>query len=282
MKFSIIKHKKTFQISLLCIIASIIFISFNNPFVYENSDDVYILKIKREFKNIHNLSSLTYSLHDGYLYATTNKPAKVLKITKGGVIVQVRDIPFIKDAESIEYLTNDLFIAVDEETSILYVITITKDMDIEIKSTIQLDIFDGKKNRGFEGLGWQKDTKTLFAAKERKPAKIFTYKLDINTASVKNKEKQELDVNLADISGLDVYKNNLRVLSDESKLLINLELLTNKKNTILNLRKGHHNLQEDVPQPEGVTTTPNGDIYIVSEPNLFYVFTKEFCDKKIK
>ncbi|HBB2307875.1 TPA: hypothetical protein J9577_004807, partial [Escherichia coli] len=139
-----------------------------------------------------------------------------------------------------------------------------------------------KKNRGFEGLGWERSSQTLFAAKERKPAKLFSYKINASDFSINNAEKQAQDVNLKDISGLDVFNNNLRILSDESKLLVNLDLLTNKKNILLNLRKGHHGLQEDIPQPEGITTTPNGDIYIVSEPNFFYVFKNESNGKENK
>ncbi|HFO8284932.1 TPA: SdiA-regulated domain-containing protein, partial [Escherichia coli] len=266
------KHKKKLIVSMF-IISAISCVNLSTP--YEMSDDSYILNIKKEFLNLNNLSSLTYSPHDGYLYATVNKPAKVLKISTDGAIHQIKDMPFIKDAESIEYLTENMFLAADEETSILYLLSIEKDMEVKIKESIQLDVFKEKKNRGFEGLGWEESSYTLFAAKERKPAKLFSYKLNLNNTSAKNEPKRKLDVNLKDISGLDVYKNNLRVLSDESRLLINIDLLTNKKNILLNLRKGHHDLQEDVPQAEGVVTAPNGDIYIVSEPNIFYHFKKQ-------
>ncbi|EJD4017369.1 YjiK family protein [Escherichia coli] len=276
MKDPIKKHKKKLIVSMF-IISAISCVNLSTP--YEMSDDSYILNIKKEFLNLNNLSSLTYSPHDGYLYATMNKPAKVLKISTDGAIHQIKDMPFIKDAESIEYLTENMFLAADEETSILYLLSIEKDMEVKIKESIQLDVFKEKKNRGFEGLGWEESSYTLFAAKERKPAKLFSYKLNLNNASAKNEPKRKLDVNLKDISGLDVYKNNLRVLSDESRLLINIDLLTNKKNILLNLRKGHHDLQEDVPQAEGVVTAPNGDIYIVSEPNIFYHFKKQVDDK---
>ncbi|EEY6244594.1 YjiK family protein [Escherichia coli] len=276
MKDSIKKHKKKLIVSIF-IISAISCVNLSTP--YEMSDDSYILNIKKEFLNLNNLSSLTYSPHDGYLYATVNKPAKVLKISTDGAIHQIKDMPFIKDAESIEYLTENMFLAADEETSILYLLSIEKDMEVKIKESIQLDVFKEKKNCGFEGLGWEESSYTLFAAKERKPAKLFSYKLNLNNASAKNELKRKLDVNLKDISGLDVYKNNLRVLSDESRLLINIDLLTNKKNILLNLRKGHHDLQEDVPQAEGVVTAPNGDIYIVSEPNIFYHFKKQVDDK---
>ncbi|HBB2307878.1 TPA: esterase-like activity of phytase, partial [Escherichia coli] len=107
------------------------------------SDDIYVLKTKTELEKISNLSSLTYSPYDGYLYATVNKPAKILRITKEGTINRVKDIPFIKDAESIEYFTDGVFLAADEETSILYVISIDESMNIEVKASMQLDVFTG-------------------------------------------------------------------------------------------------------------------------------------------
>lgn len=273
------KHKAILTIPLFIILVLII-LFFNLSTSYEISDDSYTLSIKKNFLNINNLSSLTYSSYDGYLYATVNKPAKVLKISTDGNIHQIKNMPFIKDAESIEHFTENMFLAADEETSMLYLISINKDMEIKIKKSIQLDIFKKNKNRGFEGLGWDESSNTLFAAKERKPAKLFSYKLNFNNASAKNEQKRTLNVNMKDISGLDLYKNNLRVLSDESKLLININLLTNQKNILLNLRKGHHGLQEDIPQAEGVATVPNGDIYIVSEPNIFYHFKKQADDNQ--
>ncbi len=40
----------------------------------------------------------------------------------------------------------------------------------------------------------------------------------------------------------------------------------------LSLEAGDHGLEADVPQAEGIAMGPDGTIYLVSEPNLFYVF----------
>ena len=37
---------------------------------------------------------------------------------------------------------------------------------------------------------------------------------------------------------------------------------------------GSHGLQRTVPQPEGLAVGPDGTIYLVSEPNLFYRFER--------
>ncbi len=41
----------------------------------------------------------------------------------------------------------------------------------------------------------------------------------------------------------------------------------------LALWRGFHGLKNNVPQAEGIAIGPEGQIFIVSEPNLFYVFS---------
>ena len=40
----------------------------------------------------------------------------------------------------------------------------------------------------------------------------------------------------------------------------------------LSLRKGYQGLERTVPQAEGIAMDDAGTLYLVSEPNLFYVF----------
>ena len=43
----------------------------------------------------------------------------------------------------------------------------------------------------------------------------------------------------------------------------------------LSLSAGKHRLKRNVPQAEGIAMAPDGTLYLVSEPNLFYVFSKQ-------
>ena len=79
-----------------------------------------------------------------------------------------------------------------------------------------------------------------------------------------------------DLSSLhyDEDYGHLLAVSDESHVL--LEMGPNGQPiSHLSLRAGPHGLKHDVPQAEGMTMDATGNIYLVSEPNLFYVFKKK-------
>jgi uncharacterized protein YjiK len=62
-------------------------------------------------------------------------------------------------------------------------------------------------------------------------------------------------------------------LSDESRLILELDVDGRPLST-LSLSKGRQGLQKTVPQAEGIAMDDDGTMYLVSEPNLFYVFKK--------
>ena len=71
---------------------------------------------------------------------------------------------------------------------------------------------------------------------------------------------------IADVHGL-------ALTSDESRLVVELDTAGRPIST-LSLSRGSHGLKESVPQAEGVAMDDAGTLYLVSEPNLFYVFRK--------
>jgi uncharacterized protein YjiK len=62
-------------------------------------------------------------------------------------------------------------------------------------------------------------------------------------------------------------------LSDESRLLVEYDA-DRELIGIMPLWRGWHGLDRSIPQAEGGTVDPEGNIYIVSEPNLFYRFRR--------
>jgi len=85
--------------------------------------------------------------------------------------------------------------------------------------------------------------------------------------------KRDSRLFVRDLSSLqfDERSGHLLALSDESRLVLELDV-KGKPLSTLSLRKGYQGLKATVPQAEGIAMDEAGTIYLVSEPNLFYVF----------
>ena len=88
--------------------------------------------------------------------------------------------------------------------------------------------------------------------------------------------KRDARLFVRDLSSLDfdAATGHMLALSDESRLVIELNA-EGKPVSTLSLLRGMHGLKRSVPQAEGVAMDDRGVLYLVSEPNLFYVFSKD-------
>lgn len=237
------------------------------------SDPAYTLNMLKKLPDVSNLSSLTYIPEENILVATLNKPATLLKLTTDGDIISRSPLTFIKDAETVEYIGDGKLAMVDERSSVLHIVNLANLQPVKPVGTIDLQFITPKSNRGFEGMAWDADKKTLYVAKERDPYGLYSVKWDASNHITGIYKVNELlkNVNVKDISALNFDKGNLFVLSDQSKGLVQIDP-EGKVTGVLNLRAGHHGLEKDVPQAEGVASDSAGNIYVASEPNLFYKF----------
>ncbi len=90
-------------------------------------------------------------------------------------------------------------------------------------------------------------------------------------------DDQQRDAGLfvRDLSSLqfDERSGHLLALSDESRLVLELNT-EGKPISSLSLLAGRSGLSRSVPQGEGIAMDHQGALYLVSEPNLFYRFSK--------
>ena len=79
---------------------------------------------------------------------------------------------------------------------------------------------------------------------------------------------------LQDLSSLTYHEDSghLFLLSDESRMLLEFDAGGHPLGLLV-LRAGWHGLQKTVPQAEGVAIGAGREIYILSEPNLFFRFS---------
>ena len=85
----------------------------------------------------------------------------------------------------------------------------------------------------------------------------------------------DLGDHMTDLAALtvDPRSGHIVALSQESHLLVELDEHYDPRNFIALLR-GLNGLEHNIPQAEGVALDEAGNLYLVSERNLFYVFRK--------
>lgn len=238
----------------------------------------------KPIEGISDVSALTFDPSRNSLFSVTNKPAKVIELSLDGELKRVIDLEGFGDPEAIEYIEPGIFVIADEREQRLVKVRIDDNSRVlNAADYQQLSLGIGRNgNKGFEGLAYDAKTQRLLVAKERDPVRIFEVlgfphvdeskplALQINTDP-----KRDARLFVRDLSSLDFDNatGHLLALSDESRLVIELDA-EGKPVSTLSLLIGQHGLSSSVPQAEGVASDDAGNLYLISEPNLFYVFRK--------
>lgn len=231
-----------------------------------------------------DVSALTYDPVRKSLFTVTNKNSELIELSLEGKILRRIALVGFGDPEAVEYISADTYVITDERQQRLIKIHLDADttfLDAEDAEQMTLGVHMSS-NKGFEGLAYDSVGKRLFVAKERDPMLIYEvhgfphFKPDKTYAvHVINNPKRDAGMFVRDLSSLqyDERSGHLLALSDESRLIIELDVDGRPLST-MSISGGRQGLQKTVPQAEGIAMDDDGTLYLVSEPNLFYVFKK--------
>ena len=135
-------------------------------------------------------------------------------------------------------------------------------------------------NDGLEGVAFDPHRRRFFCVKEKKPSRV--YEIPMGTEPGKfgrptcpwNAE-EKADWQLDDLSDLhfDPASGHLLVLSDKSRAVVECTP-DGKMVARLSLGKGNAGLSATIPKAEGITMDASARLYVCSEPNLLYVFSR--------
>ncbi|SDB26078.1 Uncharacterized protein YjiK [Pseudomonas sp. NFACC23-1] len=231
-----------------------------------------------------DVSALTFDPIRKSLFTVTNKNAELVELSLDGKILRRIALIGFGDPEAVEFISEDIYVITDERQQRLIKIHLEEDtqfLDAAEAEQMTLGVHMSG-NKGFEGLAYDSVGKRLFVAKERDPMLIYEvhgfphHNPEKSYAvHVINNPKRDAGLFVRDLSSLqyDERSGHLLALSEESRLIIELDIDGRPLST-LSLSKGRHGLQKTVPQAEGLAMDDDGNLYLVSEPNLFYVFKK--------
>lgn len=234
-----------------------------------------------------DLSGIDYDFDHNRLLAVTNgAPTKIVALNREGETTATYPLKGFEDVEGLAYMGDGMVVVTEENEQQLVFFRLPDQsgeaIDKKLSQSLALGINLSPHNKGFEGVTYDRANDRLFVAKEREPRQIFEIsgvlaalngRLQIKILDLT--EWVNRSVFAKDISDVhyDLRTGHLLVLSHESRLVIELSN-SGEMVSFRTLLGRFSDLEETAEQAEGLTIDDEGELYIVSEPNLFYRFRK--------
>ncbi|HEK1766881.1 MULTISPECIES: SdiA-regulated domain-containing protein [Pseudomonas] len=222
-------------------------------------------------------SDLSFNPQTRTLFAVMGKNPFLVELTLDGDVL--RKIPLVgwENPEGLAVLENGLIAIVDERNHDLTLVKVDAST-----STLNHDDFPSydlgksvKSNKGFEAIAWDPMRQRLIIGEER-PPRLFTWSTDGRGPLKGDKQllpSDELDLRNLSALAVDPRTGHLLVLSADSNMLLELDE-KGEQVSFMTLLGAFNGLGSRVPRAEGVTMDDQGNLYMVSEPALFYRFKK--------
>jgi uncharacterized protein YjiK len=223
-------------------------------------------------------SDLTYNPQTKTLFSVMGKNAFLVELNLQGDVLRKMPLNGWSNPEGVTMLENGLMAVVDERQHTLTIVKV--DATTQQLNKADFTSYDlgpsEDQNKAFEAVTWDKRTQQLVLGEERPPA-LFTWKSDGSQTLTGDKQKlanKELDMRNLSALAIDPRTGHLLVLSADSHLLLELDEKGDQV-SFMTLLGGFNGLKDTIPRAEGVTMDEDGNLYVVSEPNLFYRFEKQ-------
>jgi len=223
-------------------------------------------------------SDLSYNPQTKTLFSVMGKNPFLVELTLQGDVLRKMPLNGWNNPEGVTVMENGLIAVVDERQHSLTIVKVDASTTALNKADFpSYDLGPSKdQNKAFEGVTWDKRNQQFVLGEERPPA-LFTWKSDGSQTLVGDKQKlanTKLDMRNLSALAIDPRTGHLLALSAESHLLLELDE-KGEPVSFMTLLGGFNGLKNTIPRAEGVTLDENGNLYMVSEPNLYYRFEKQ-------
>ncbi|PZR00434.1 MAG: DNA-binding protein [Cereibacter sphaeroides] len=225
-----------------------------------------------------NVSGLTFNPETGTLFTVINRPPQVAELTTDGKLLRILPVNGARDPEGITHVEGDLYVIADEADQRLawvHIDALTQEIALEGAPSLSLNL-GALHNLGFEGVSWDSKNDDLLIVQEALPLRVMILsglkevieggpmKVDIRDWTASNAST----LFMRDLSSLTLHEptGHVLLLSHMSQMIV--EYAADGRPVSMMTLPG-------VPQAEGIAVGAKGEIFVVSEPNLFYRFVRQ-------
>ncbi|MDH4556290.1 DNA-binding protein [Pseudomonas sp. BN417] len=224
-------------------------------------------------------SDLAYNPVTGTLFTVTGKSPTLVELSRDGEVLRRIPLKGFSNPEGVAVLEGGHVAVTDERRRTLSIFELDPETrELSADSVPEFDLgFPDSGNKGFEGIAWDPAQGRLLLGKERGPTAMFSLGSDGNQglgAALRPLPSYGLGMRNLSALSIDPRTGHILVLSAQSNLLLELDE-QGQPVSFISLMAGLNGLERNIPRAEGVAMDESGDIYVVSEPNLFYVFRKD-------
>ncbi|AZD38781.1 Outer membrane protein [Pseudomonas chlororaphis subsp. aurantiaca] len=222
-------------------------------------------------------SDLAYNPQTKTLFSVMGKNPFLVELNLQGDVLRKMPLVGWSNPEGVAVMENGLLGIVDERDHLLTIVKVDANTrELNIADFPKYDLGPSQdQNKAFEAVAWDPRKQQLLLGEERPPA-LFTWNSDGSQTLKGDKQKLESDeLDLRNLSALsiDPRTGHTLVLSADSHMLLELDE-TGEQVSFMTLLGGFNGLKDTIPRAEGVAMDEQGNLYMVSEPNLFYRFEK--------
>ncbi|KQZ86559.1 SdiA-regulated domain-containing protein [Pseudomonas sp. Root562] len=222
-------------------------------------------------------SDIAYDPQTKTLFSVMGKNPFLVELSLQGDVLRKMPLVGWSNPEGVTVMGNGLLAIVDERDHLVSIVKVDADTrELNIANFPKYDLGLSKdQNKAFEAVTWDPRNQQLLLGEERPPA-LFTWKGD-GQKLIGDKQalaSDELDIRNLSALAIDPRTGHTLVLSADSHLLLELDE-KGEQVSFMTLLRGFNSLKNTIPRAEGVTMDEAGNLYFVSEPNLFYRFEKQ-------
>ena len=219
-----------------------------------------------------NLSGITYNPDNGNFFVVSNEPETIIEITPTGECLAQYPLTGYEDTEDLFYIGDNRMLLVQERQRTVDLVELDLDQITHLQS-LALRV-ESKPNKGLEGISYNSDSNSMFLVSEwpQQLLKVTAWEPMKGFGEVESVATFWSSYLLGDYSSVTDTGRSLFLLSDYSSRMLELDYDGSVKASLK--LKSHANEDSALYQAEGIAMDYDESIYVVSEPNLLYIYKK--------